>query len=75
MMGIGAQLGRTEGWEDRFRSFEAVKEMRSAFLQRYGSTSCEQLNHGDFESLEHQARCKEIVLEAVRMAHKIVSQE
>jgi len=75
VMGIGAQLGRTDGNGDKFRSYEAAKELCTAFVHKFGSTSCRDLNKGDFKSKEHEARCKNLTLESVRMAHRILEKD
>ncbi|MCU0861346.1 MAG: C-GCAxxG-C-C family protein [Methanomassiliicoccales archaeon] len=71
-MGIGANLGRVDGHGDKFVSYRAVKELRTEFVRRFGSSSCRELNKGDFKSPEHEARCKNLTLEAVRMACRVL---
>jgi C_GCAxxG_C_C family probable redox protein len=73
VMGLGAQLGRTQGDDDRFRSYAAARELRTNFIRKFGSSSCQELNRGDFSSPEHEVRCKRITLESVRMAHRALS--
>ena len=68
IMGIGAELGRTDGQVDKKPAYAAAKKTYSAFQAEFGSTSCRVLNKGDFESKEHDVRCKKFVLEAVKFA-------
>ena len=75
VMGIGAELGRTEGSGDKYRSYEAVKELHSGFVRRFGTTSCRELNKVGFETKEHEAKCKNLTLESVRMAYRVLGRE
>ncbi len=73
-MGIGAELGRTDGKADKKKSYGAAKKTQEAFLKEFGSTSCRVLNKGDFESKEHDVRCKNFVLEVVKIAVRTLSE-
>ncbi len=75
VMGIGAALGRNDTNEDRLVSYKAAKRLHEQFIKEFGSSSCKQLNHGDFESKEHEARCKNLTLEAVRMSYRIIRKD
>ncbi len=75
VMGIGAELGRTDGRMEKDRCYEKVEKTRSAFLAEFGSTSCRVLNKGDFESKEHETRCKNYTLEAVKIAIRELSRD
>lgn len=72
VMGIGATLGRKEVIGDKTASYKAAKELHEQFTGKFGSSSCRELNHGDFKSKEHEARCKDFTLESVRMAYRII---
>lgn len=73
VLGIGASLGRTEAKESKFVSYKAAKELKGQFQERFNSTQCKILNKGDFESREHERRCKEFTLESVRIAYRILN--
>jgi C_GCAxxG_C_C family probable redox protein len=73
VLGIGAALGRTNAKESKFTSYIAAKEVHNLFLKRFNSTQCKVLNKGDFESQEHERRCKEYTLESVRIAYRILN--
>jgi C_GCAxxG_C_C family probable redox protein len=72
VMGIGAALGRNDANGDKLTSYNATKKLYAQFTKEFGSSSCKQLNHGDFKSQEHEARCKNFTLEAVRMSYRIL---
>ena len=73
VLGIGAALGRTEVKGNKFPSYAAAKELKGLFEKRFNSTQCKILNKGDFESKEHERRCKEFTLESVRIAYRILN--
>jgi C_GCAxxG_C_C family probable redox protein len=73
VMGIGATLGRKEANDDKFTSYNAAKKLHEQFAGNFGSTLCKELNHGDFKSKEHEARCKNFTLESVRMTYRILN--
>lgn len=75
VLGIGAALGRTGAKENKAPSYAAAKELKGMFEKRFGSTQCKVLNKGDFESQEHERRCKEFTLESVRTAYRILSKK
>jgi len=72
VMGIGAALGRGEVKGDKFASYNATKKLHEQFTKDFGSSMCKELNHGDFKSKEHEARCKNFTLESVRMTYRIL---
>jgi len=72
VMGIGAALGRDKATGDKFASYDASKRLHEQFVLEFGSSLCKQLNHGDFKSSEHKARCKRFTLDSVRMAYRIL---
>ena len=72
VLGIGAALGRTEAKGNKAPSYTAAKELKGQFQKRFNSTQCKVLNKGDFESREHERRCKEFTLESVRIAYRIL---
>jgi C_GCAxxG_C_C family probable redox protein len=72
VMGIGAVLGRIEANGDKWTSYNATKQLYEQFTKEFGSPSCKQLRQGDFNSREHEARCKNFTLEAVRMSYRIL---
>jgi C_GCAxxG_C_C family probable redox protein len=72
VMGIGAALGRDEANGDKFASYNATKKLHEQFTKDFGSSLCKELNHGDFKSKEHEARCKNFTLESVRMTYRIL---
>jgi C_GCAxxG_C_C family probable redox protein len=72
VMGIGAALGRDDAKGDKFASYDATKKLYERFIKEFGSSSCRQLNKGDFKSPEHELRCKNFTLEAVRMSYRIL---
>jgi len=72
VMGIGAALGRGEAKGDKFASYNATKKLHEQFTKDFGSSICKELNHGDFKSKEHEARCKKFTLESVRMTYRIL---
>jgi C_GCAxxG_C_C family probable redox protein len=73
VLGIGAAIGRTEAKGKKTPSYAAAKELRCLFEKRFNSTQCKVLNKGDFESQDHERRCKEFTLESVRMAYRILN--
>jgi C_GCAxxG_C_C family probable redox protein len=75
VMGVGATLGRKEAESDKYASYEAAKKLHEQFTNKFGSSSCKELNHGDFKSKEHEARCKNFTLESVRMTHRILNKK
>jgi C_GCAxxG_C_C family probable redox protein len=72
VMGIGAALGRNDANGDKWTSYNATKKLYEQFTKEFGSPSCKQLKQGDFKSREHEARCKNFTLEAVRMSYRIL---
>jgi C_GCAxxG_C_C family probable redox protein len=72
VMGIGAALVRKESKEDKFASYNASKRLYEQFTKEFGSSLCKDLNHGDFKSPQHEARCKNFTLQSVRMAYRIL---
>jgi C_GCAxxG_C_C family probable redox protein len=73
VLGIGAAIGRTNVKENKGTSYAAAKELKSLFEKRFNSSQCKILNEGDFESREHERRCKEFTLESVRIAYRILN--
>jgi len=62
-MAVGAAVGRTDPSEKEKKdaAYAAIAPIFRAFKERFGSTCCAELNHGDFISAEHRRRCTEIV--------------
>ena len=75
VLGIGASLGRTDPKGNKALSYAAAKELKSLFEKRFSSVQCKVLNKGDFESQEHERRCKEFMLESVRTAYSILNKK
>ncbi len=73
LLGIGAKLGRTEAKVNKDQCYKAAKELHGCFVRKFKTTQCKALNKGDFNSQEHEQRCKEFVLESTRMAYRILS--
>lgn len=74
VMGIGAVLGRENTKGDKFASYNAAKKMYEQYTKKFGSSSCKELNHGDFKSQAHEARCRNFTIESVRMAYRILKE-
>ena len=72
VMGIGAILGRGDPKADKSASYGAAKKLVAQFTKEFGTTSCKALNFGDFDSQDHETRCKRYTLASVRMSHHIL---
>lgn len=75
ILGLGLALGRAEPDQDKLRCYDAAKRLHSSFTRLFGSSSCRELNRGDFQSREHRVRCGGFVRESCRLAIEIVREE
>jgi C_GCAxxG_C_C family probable redox protein len=73
VMGIGAGLGRNDPKADKTVCYGAAKKLHEQFTKEFGSSSCRALNLSDFDSPEHEARCKAFTLASVRMSYRILN--
>ncbi|MDH7508137.1 MAG: C-GCAxxG-C-C family protein [Methanomassiliicoccales archaeon] len=73
VIAIGAILGRTEHFDDKFRSYMAARELHDEFSKRFGGTQCRELNFSDFITSQHKRRCTEFVREATRLTFIAIS--
>lgn len=68
VMAIGVCLGRTTPAEDKLKCYDAAGKLYKLFLAQLGSTTCRELNEGDFKSSQHRLRCGRYVSAAARLA-------
>jgi C_GCAxxG_C_C family probable redox protein len=73
---LGLFTGRTEPWQSREPSAQAVKTYLEAFEKRFGSLTCEQLK-GDFKSKtdEMYAHCAKFVTGSVEIITEILAEQ
>lgn len=57
IMIIGLKYGRTNLDQDKYKAYHIGENFYKWFKNEFSSTNCYELNHGDYDSEEHRARC------------------
>ena len=57
MLLIGLKYGRTNLNQGKYESYFIAEDFLKWFKNKFGSSNCHKLNHGDFVSEEHHIRC------------------